>query len=283
VREKKKKAIFCLALCALLLALSFSAEAQQAKKIPRIGWLTVGSQSVLPERYEAFRAGLRELGYTEGQNILIVRKDAGEPHRLTDAAAELVRLKVEVIVTTGTTGALAAKQATSTIPIVMTTGDPVATGIITNLARPGGNITGLTNIASDLAGKRLELLKETFPKFTRLGVLWNPADPSSTGNLKETETVARALGIEVQSLQVRTSNDFETAFKAASTERVHALVILQNALINAREHGSWNWQQKIGYQPCSGNGHMWNLAVLCPMRQTPLICSGEPPATWTKF
>jgi putative ABC transport system substrate-binding protein len=100
VREKKKKAIFCLALCALLLALSFSAEAQQAKKIPRIGWLTVGSQSVLPERYEAFRAGLRELGYTEGQNILIVRKDAGEPHRLTDAAAELVRLKVEVIVTT---------------------------------------------------------------------------------------------------------------------------------------------------------------------------------------
>jgi len=165
----------------------------------------------------------------------------------------------------------------------MTTGDPVATGIITNLARPGGNITGLTNIASDLAGKRLELLKETFPKFTRLGVLWNPADPSSTGNLKETETVARALGIEVQSLQVRTSNDFETAFKAASTERVHALIILQNALINAREHGSWNWQQKIGYQPCSGNGHMWNLAVLCPMRQTPLICSGEPPATWTKF
>ena len=116
----------------------------------------------------------------------------------------------------------------------MTTGDPIATGIITNLARPGSNITGLTNIASDLAGKRLELLKEAFPKFTRLGVLWNPADPSSTGNLKETETVARALGIEVQSLQVRTSNDFESAFKAAMTQRVHAIIILQNALINAR-------------------------------------------------
>jgi putative ABC transport system substrate-binding protein len=164
-----------------------------------------------------------------------VRNDAeGKPHRLTDAATELVRLKVEVIVTTGTTGALAAKQATSTIPIIMTTGDPIATGIITNLARPGSNITGLTNIASDLAGKRLELLKEAFPKFTRLGVLWNPADPSSTSNLKETETVARALGIEVQSLQVRTSNDFESAFKAAMTQRVHAIIILQNALINAR-------------------------------------------------
>jgi putative ABC transport system substrate-binding protein len=219
---------------ALLFALCVPVEAQQPKKIARIGWLTVSSQSMIPERYEAFRQGLRDLGYIEDQNFVIVRSGAGgKVDRLADAVAELVRLKVDVIVTTGSTAALAAKQATSTIPIVMTTGDPLATGIITSLARPGGNITGLTNVAIDLAGKRLELLKETVPKLTRVGVLLNPGDPSSAGSLKKTKAAAREFGIQVQSLEVRSSSDFETAIKSASGGRVNALIILQNALINA--------------------------------------------------
>src|ERR1043166_918412 len=146
-------------LCAALVALSVPAAAQpQVKKIPKIGWLAFSSESALPARYEAFRQGLRDLGYIEGQNIIIVRRDGGRKlHRLPDVAAEMVRLKLEVIVTTGTTAALAAKQATSTVPIVMTTGsDPVALGLIASLSRPGGNITGLTSVATDLAGKRLE-------------------------------------------------------------------------------------------------------------------------------
>jgi putative ABC transport system substrate-binding protein len=191
---------------------------------------------VLPERYEAFRQGLRDLGYIEGRNIVIERGDAGgKIDRLADAAAELVRLKVKVIVTTGTTGSLAAKQATSTVPIVMTTGgDPVREGLIASLARPGGNITGLTSISTDLAGKRLELLTETIGKLTRVGVLLNPGDPSSSGSLAETEAAARALGVEVQALEVRSPDDFETAFKAASRRRVQALIILQNSLINSQ-------------------------------------------------
>jgi putative ABC transport system substrate-binding protein len=225
---------FTILIGAMLFALCASASAQQPKKIARVGWLTVGSQSMIPERYEAFRQGLRDLGYIEDQNFVIVRSGAGgKVDRLADAAAELVRLNVDVIVTTGSTAVFAAKQATSTIPIVMTTGDPLATGIITSLARPGGNITGLTNIAIDLAGKRLELLKETVPKLTRVRVLFNPADPSSAGSLKETRAAARELGIQVQSLEVRSPSDFETAIKAPSGGRVNALIIVQNALINA--------------------------------------------------
>ncbi|HEY7318825.1 MAG TPA: ABC transporter substrate-binding protein [Candidatus Binatia bacterium] len=229
-----KRKITVLTLSALLFALCVSVWAEQPKRIARIGWLTIGSRSMIPERYEAFRQGLRELGYIEGRNIVIERANAGgNIDRLADAAAELVRLNVDVIVTTGSTAVFAAKQATSTIPIVMTTGDPLATGIITSLARPGGNITGLTNVAVDLAGKRLELLKEAVPKLTRVGVLLNPNDPSSGGSLKETRAAARELGIQVQSLQVRSPGDFETAIKAASEGRVNALIILQNALINA--------------------------------------------------
>jgi putative ABC transport system substrate-binding protein len=220
----------------MLFVLSFSAAAQQPKRIARIGWLTVSSRSVLPERYEAFRQGLRDLGYVEGRNIVIERGDAGgKIDRLADAAAELVRLKVDVIVTTGSTGALAAKQTTTTVPIVMTTGgDPVREGLIASLARPGGNITGLTSISTDLAGKRLELLTETIGKLSRVGVLLNPADPSSRDNLTETQTAARVLGVRVESLEVRGPSDFETAFKAASERQVHALIILQNSLINAQ-------------------------------------------------
>ena len=229
------KKIIPLALCSLLLAPCSAVEAQQPGKVPRIGVLNAGASSSIPARLGAFRQGLRDLGYIEGRNIVIeLPYTEGKLDRLPDVAAELVRLKVEVMVTTGTTGALAAKEATSTIPIVMTTGaDPVAIGLIASLARPGGNITGLTSVSTDLAGKRLELLKETVPRLTRVGILWNPADPGSTAVFKETETVARSLGVQVQSLEVRSPNDFESAFKAATGGRAHALIIVQTALINA--------------------------------------------------
>ena len=232
-----RKNVIRLALCAMLFALCDSASAQHpARKVPRIGVLNAGASSSIPARLGAFRQGLRDLGYIEGQNIIIELPYAeGKLDRLPDVAAEFVRIKVEVIVTTGTTGALAAKKATSTIPIVMTTGaDPVAMGLIASLARPGGNITGLTSVSTDLAGKRLELLKETVPRLTRVGILWNPADPGSTAVFKETETMARSLGVQVQSLEVRSPNDFESAFKAATGERAHALIIVQTALINNR-------------------------------------------------
>ena len=229
------KKIIPLALCSLLLAPCSAVEAQQPGKVPRIGVLNAGASSSIPARLGAFRQGLHDLGYIEGRNIVIeLPYTEGKLDRLPDVAAELVRLKVEVMVTTGTTGALAAKEATSTIPIVMTTGaDPVAIGLIASLARPGGNITGLTSVSTDLAGKRLELLKETVPRLTRVGILWNPADPGSTAVFKETETVARSLGVQVQSLEVRSPNDFESAFKAATGGRAHALIIVQTALINA--------------------------------------------------
>jgi ABC-type uncharacterized transport system substrate-binding protein len=225
-----RKNVIRLALCAMLFAFCTHAEAQQPKKIPRIGWLG----STLPGRYDAFRQGLRDLGYIEGQNIVIERRDSGgKIDRLPDAVAELVRLKVEVMVVVGTAGAIAARQVTSSIPIVMTTGsDPVATGLIASLARPGGNITGLTNGSSQLGGKRLELLKETIPRLTRVAVLWNPDDPGSIANFQEIEVVARALGVQLQSLQVRTLNDLESALKATAGQ-AHALLIVQTSLINA--------------------------------------------------
>ena len=234
ITANSKQNILLYALITALLSIVSLVEAQP-KNSPRIGFLTFSSESDLPDRYNAFREGLRDLGYTEGHNIVIERRHAaGKLERLPDAAAELVRLNVKVIVTTGTTGALAAKRATSTIPIIMTTGaDPVINGLVASLARPGGNITGLTSIASDLAGKRVEVLKETVPQLARVGVLWNPADPGSTTVFKETEASVHAFGLKIQTLEVQNSNDFESAFKTGTERRVQALIILQHALMNA--------------------------------------------------
>ncbi len=210
------------------------AHAQQAKKVPTIGYLAVSTASAHAPRVDALWQGLRGLGYAEGQNIVIEHRYAeGDERRLSELAAELVRLKVDAIVTTGTQGSLAAKHATKTIPIVMTTGsDPVARGIIASLAQPGGNITGLASDVGDLAGKRLELLTETVPKVSRVGVLWNPADPGAAANFKGTETMARALGVQIYSLEVRSAKDFDVAFKAATARRVYALTVLSSGNIN---------------------------------------------------
>src|SRR5437016_3397140 len=204
--------VFRLAVGSLLFALCFPTEAQQQpKKVHRIGYLALGLG--IQPREEAFRQGLRELGYVDGQNIVIEWRFAkGKAALLPELATELVRLNVDVIVASATQAILAAKQATTTIPIVFpTAGDPVAYGLVTSLARPGGNITGLTILALELGGKRLELLKEAFPRIARVAVLY---DPQLRQSLKETQTAAQFLGLKVQALEVRVATDVESAFSA---------------------------------------------------------------------
>jgi putative ABC transport system substrate-binding protein len=236
-----KKKVICLALGAMLFALCVPASAQQPKKIPRIGFLLSPSSYSDRERIEAFRQGLRELGYVEGQNVIVEYRDMREA-RSTEypkLAAELVRgLKADLIVVGGGTGlARVAKETTKTIPFIMTGGsDPVGAGLVASLARPGGNITGLTAIAAELAGKRLELLKETLPRLTRVGVLWNPTDQGSAQGLKEIEIAAPTLGLDVQSLQVRSPSNFESAFKAAIAGQARALQVLGSGLINSHRN-----------------------------------------------
>jgi ABC-type uncharacterized transport system substrate-binding protein len=228
-REKKmNKKVIGVALGPLLFALSVSAQAQQPKKVPRIGFLLATFASVQESRLEAFRQGLRDLGYIEGQNITIEYRWAeGKLDRLPDLAAELARLKVDVIVTGGPTATRPAKEATSTIPIVMTQdADPVSSGFIASLARPGGNITGLSTLAPEISGKRLELLKEIVPRLSRVAAFGNAKNPESAQSLKETELAARALALQLQYQDVRDPKDIETAFQAASKGRADAVLVL---------------------------------------------------------
>ena len=209
------------------------AQAQQPKKVPRIGWLSEAYVRSQPSpRNDAFLQGLRDLGYIEGQNVVIEHRSArGKDERLPDLAAELVRLKVELIVALEPPSTRAAKSATDTIPIVMrSTDDPVRTGLITSLARPGGNITGVTSIVTELIGKRLELLKEVVPRNSRIAILWNPDYQAGSG-FKEAESEARTLGIQIQSVEVRDPGDFERAFKSATEWRAGGLLPLRSPLI----------------------------------------------------
>jgi putative tryptophan/tyrosine transport system substrate-binding protein len=213
---------------ALLFALCIPALAQQPKKIPRIGYLAPGSPSAARENVEGFRKGLRELGYVEGKTIVIEYRYAEEKNdRLSDLAAELVRLKVDVIAIQSTPGVMAAKAATTTIPIVITSGtDPVATGVVSSLAKPGGNITGVTIMNAELAGKRLELLKETSPKVLRVGVLWNPTNRGAAAVFTQTKAAGEDLALQLQSLEVKGADDLGSAFKAATGSGANALVLL---------------------------------------------------------
>jgi putative tryptophan/tyrosine transport system substrate-binding protein len=226
------------AFCSMLLALPFPAHAQQPARIPRIGILVAPSASSYSARVEAFRKRLRELGYVEGKNIVIEYRYAeGKLERLPDLAAELVRVKVDVIVTASNAAILAAKKASATIPIVFTAHpDPVGTGLVSSLARPGGNITGLSNMASDLDGKRLELLKEAFPKVARVAFLWQPGGARGNLRLTEMEAAAKALGVKLQSLPVRSLDDFESAFARAKRDSAQALITAPNALIMGQRH-----------------------------------------------
>ena len=209
------------------------AEAQQPGKVPRIGFLVATDSSFYSSRIEAFRQGLRELGYVEGKSIAIEYRFAeGKEDRLRELAAELVHLKVDIIFAAGS--ALVAKNATKTIPVVFAaSGDPVARGIVTSLARPGGNLTGLTILAPELSGKRLELLKETFPKITRVAFLWNPLDATGPIVWKETEAASQSLGLQLQSLEVSSLKDFDSAFASATRKGAHALITQPAPFINA--------------------------------------------------
>jgi len=227
-----------LVLGALLLALIFPAEAQQPKKVPRIGYLSPVSASRDSTRREAFRHGLRELGYMEGTNIITEYRFAeGKVERFADLVTELVRLKVDVIMPAGGSPITrVAKNATATIPIVMTNAaDPVADRLVASLARPGGNVTGLSAVVPDLSAKRLELLHEVVPKVSRVAALWNSALPERAVDFKETRAAARAFHIQLQSLEVRHPEDFEGAFQAATKERAQAFVILPDPLTNTHQ------------------------------------------------
>jgi ABC-type uncharacterized transport system substrate-binding protein len=222
-------------LSGLLLTRS-SAEAQQPKKVPLIGFLDTASLSADADRIEALHQGLRELGYVEGKNIVIEwRSGEGKADRLPALAVELVRLKVDVIVTGGAQTTRAAKEATNSIPIVMTQdSDPVGSGFVASLARPGGNITGLSTLAPEISGKRLELLKEIIPKLARVAVLGTSAREGNTQLLKEVELAAGALKVQIQYLDVLDVKDIETAFRAATKGRAEAILVLQSPVFISR-------------------------------------------------
>jgi putative ABC transport system substrate-binding protein len=226
------KKITCPTLVAVLFALCLSAEAQQPKKIPRIGFLSPGSSATSGDRTEAFLRGLKELGYVEGKNFIIEHRYAEEKlDRFVELARELVRLKVDVIFVTSIAATAAAKKATQTIPIVTVSGDPVGTGVVAGLPQPGGNITGLSNFDVELVGKRLELLKETVPRLSRLAVLWTPGIPGSDLKLKEIEVAAQSLNLRFHVAEVRGPDDLEPAFFSMKKDHSEALTILRSPII----------------------------------------------------
>jgi putative tryptophan/tyrosine transport system substrate-binding protein len=218
-------------LTTVLLATVSSTEAQQAKKVHRLGVLNLAGVTF---QREAFLQGLSELGYVEGKNITIEYRSAeGKYDQLPDLVAELVRLKVDVILTQSTPAAVAAKNATTTIPIVMAGGsDPVATGLVASLARPGGNITGITIMNAETAGRRLALLKETSAKVSRVAILWNSTNPGAAVVFKQTQTAAQDLGLQLQSLNVQSANALEGAFKGATRGGANALVLLASVPVS---------------------------------------------------
>jgi putative ABC transport system substrate-binding protein len=245
-KEMKKK-IAGLALCVLLLGLSLPAEAQQQKKVLRIGLLSGQSPSPMPPNAEALRQGLRELGYIEGQNVLVEYRWAeGKADRYAILAAELVRLGVDVIVTQGTQAAIAAKQATNTIPIIVAgAGDLVGEGLVSSLARPGGNVTGFTNIDPDLSAKRLQLLRETLPKVSRVAVLYHGGPGGDQDELKETQTATKTLGVRIQPVHVLEPDQFQRAYAAMTKERAQALIIFHGSFTSFHRRGILDLAAKI--------------------------------------
>src|SRR5262245_10491734 len=230
--------VICLPLTVFLLTLSF-AEAQQAKKVPRIGYLSNNDAALESTRFEAIRLALRERGYIEGQNIATEYRYAeGKRDRFPELAAELVRLQVDIILVSGDPPMRAAKNATKTIPIVMLGGgaDPVEAGLIESLARPGGNVTGLTNLGGELGGKRLELLKEAVPKLARVAVLYDPAVPASVMEVKEVLPVAAgALRLTIRSWEVRDADDFDRVLAAISKWRPDGLYVPTGPLMRPNQ------------------------------------------------
>jgi putative tryptophan/tyrosine transport system substrate-binding protein len=236
IESLSSRKIFCFALSAMLFALCSFAQAQQPGRVPRIGFLIASTPSAMAPRLDAFQQGLLELGYMEGKNIVIERRHAdGKSDHLPALAAELVSLKVDVIVTSGPTATRPAKEATSTIPIVMTfDDDPVGSGFVASLARPGGNITGLATLAPEISGKRLELMKETFPRLRRVAVIGTSNRQGTAQALKEMELAAQAYGVKIQYLDIQNPKDIESAFRAASKGHADAVLVLQTPILNSQ-------------------------------------------------
>jgi len=235
-RPRRRKWAGIFAIIITLVGLAGVIEAQQPTKISRIGVLVGISPSASAERSETFRQGLRERGYTEGQNIVIeLRYADGKLDRLPALAAELVHLKVDVIVTAGGQATRAAKEVTSTIPIVMTNDpDPVASGVVASLARPGGNITGLSTLAPELAGKRLELLRQVVPNLSRVVIVGTSTQPGNAQTLKELELTTKAFNVQIQFLDVLHSKDIETAFREAVKKRADGIVTLPGPILTSQ-------------------------------------------------
>ena len=225
-----------LTLGALLLALCSSAAAQQTETPRRIGFLSATSPSTIPARLDAFRQGLRELGYIEGKNLAIEYRYAeGKLERVKDLAVELARLNVDVIVSAGSAATGPAKKANLTIPIIMAQdSDPVRNGFVASLARPGGNITGLSILAPELSGKQLELLKEIMPKLSRVALLGNSAEPGNAQMRRETEQAASALKVQLQYLEMQSPKEVEDAFRSVSNKRVDVVLVPAMPIVNSR-------------------------------------------------
>ena len=223
--------------CTLLSAASLLAAAQPAKKVPRIGYVAAVSASADAPRLAAFRQGLRDLGYVEGQTIQIeYRHESADLQRLPEHAGELLRMNLDVLVAVTSNAAVAARKATSTVPIVfMGVTDPIATGLAESLARPGGNITGITNVAAVLAGKRLELLKEVMPRLTRVAVLWDPKAPGSIPQWEASREPADKLGLQLHSMQVSTVEEYHAGFRAAAKAKNHAVWVTLNPVANSNQ------------------------------------------------
>jgi ABC-type uncharacterized transport system substrate-binding protein len=234
--KMKRKHLLLSVICAISMGLCSSASAQQPKNIPHVGYLTISSFSSNVARNDAFRRGMRELGYVEGKNIVIEwRSGEGKVERKSELVAELVRLRVDVLVTSGPTMTRAAQQATATIPIVMAFDpDPVGNGFIASLARPGRNITGLSSLSPELSGKQLELLKEIVPRLSRVAVLGTSAEPGNALTLREIELAAEAFGVKLQYLEIADPRDIEPAFRAANKEHAGAMLVLQTPVFNPK-------------------------------------------------
>ena len=250
--------------CVCLFVFCFSAHAQQPNKIPLVGYLNAVSPSSVSDRIGAFRQGLRELGYVEGKDIVIVSRYAeGKLDRLPTLAAELVRLKVDVIVTSGAIPTRHTKEATSTIPIVMAQdNDPIGNGFVASLARPGGNITGLATLAPELTGKRLEILKEIVPKLSRLAVFGSSKYPGNQQALKEVELAAAAFKMQLQYLDILSSKDIEPAFRAAVKARANAvLLMVPSGVVNTMRKEIAELAAKNQLRRATSRANTWKPAV----------------------
>jgi putative tryptophan/tyrosine transport system substrate-binding protein len=240
-----------LALALALLAAPLVAEAQRPPEVRGVGYLQADIGGLPSGFYEVLREGLRDLGYVEGRNLVIEYRSGDHRARLAELAAELVRLNVEVIVTPGA-AAEAAKRATETVPIVFSfSGDPIQAGFVKSLARPGGNMTGITWLAFELVGKRLELLKEAAPRVSRVAVLANPAHPGEQRELSETEQAARALGAAMQYHQVRTTADFHAAFDAIVRDNANALLVFSDFVTMAHRQQMADFRRSTACRACS--------------------------------